>query len=166
MTYYILAIIFGVISLVWFTSPSLVIRINEFIRKNFLSETIVLWKRKRIAIYYFILSILILFIGLTNSFYKKDKKQKINIEEKLNESLKYFYSMNYEKAASILEKILKTDPDNVIALKRLGSIYWEMGRKKDALILWESAITKGANDKRFLDFFLSMKKLYGKNKKD
>ena len=156
------SVFFLVASLAWFFAPVFLIRFHEFLRKNFLSETLVIWKRKRIAVLFLVLSLAFFSLSavrLNNGSAVLASKPDITVEENIRKAQKYYFSMDYDSAAKLLEQAVIREPENALALERLGSVYWEMGREDEAMILWESAISRGAGAPRFREFYYNMKKL-------
>ena len=111
-------------------------------------------------------SFLLLFFKKQNISGRLFRKEEFSSEENMRKALDYFCRMDFESAAGLLEKVVVREPENAPALQRLGSVYWEMGRQYEAMILWESAISHGAGEPRFREFFYNMKKLQSQNKEE
>ncbi len=83
------------------------------------------------------------------------KKQQDTIRESLAKALNYFYLSEYQLAAEECQKVLEINPDEVTALKRLGSIYYVKGDKQRALLAWQKANTLDPSNKelqKFIDY--------------
>ncbi|MCX7737862.1 MAG: tetratricopeptide repeat protein [Hydrogenothermaceae bacterium] len=53
-------------------------------------------------------------------------------DNKVSEGINYYKMGNYEKALSSFEEVLKTEPQNSVALSNLGFIYYKMGNLSKA----------------------------------
>ncbi len=62
------------------------------------------------------------------------------------ESLASLMVDKLEEANALLEKILYLEPNNILALKRLGSNYYVYGNKEKAVSLWKKVLTIAPND--------------------
>lgn len=63
------------------------------------------------------------------------------------------YDAKYHHAVGVLGRVLALEPDDVLALKRLGSAYYSLGDRKRARAAWERALRLQPGDatlKRFL----------------
>jgi len=61
------------------------------------------------------------------------------VESLLYEALGYFYEGRYNKVIELCEKVLEVEPNNIIALMRLGSGHYAIGNKVKARELWRKA---------------------------
>ncbi len=86
------------------------------------------------------------------------EKAKLSIREGLANALNYFYLGEYALAIDECNKVLEIDPENVTALKRLGSIYYVRGDKRKALEYWSKAIKFEPNNKELQKFIDGIKK--------
>lgn len=62
------------------------------------------------------------------------------VDYKLQLSLEYVYDGQFLKAINECNHVLDMDPDNVLALTRMGSAYYAMGQKQEAKGLWTRAL--------------------------
>jgi tetratricopeptide (TPR) repeat protein len=62
------------------------------------------------------------------------------VDYKLQQSLEFVYDGHYLKAIETCNQVLDLDPDNVLALTRMGSAYYAMGQKQEARSLWTRAL--------------------------
>ena len=67
-------------------------------------------------------------------------------------ALNYIYDGKYGQAAQVLEKVVALDPEDVTALKRLGSAYYALKDKAKARGLWQRAISLKPDDRQLKDF--------------
>lgn len=67
-------------------------------------------------------------------------------------ALNYIYDGKYGQAAQVLEKVVALDPEDVTALKRLGSAYYALKDKSKARTLWQRAIALKPDDRQLKDF--------------
>lgn len=61
------------------------------------------------------------------------------IDQKLQKALEKIYSGEYLVAAKECQEVLDLEPDNALALTRLGSVYYAMGQVKQARVYWKQA---------------------------
>jgi tetratricopeptide (TPR) repeat protein len=62
------------------------------------------------------------------------------VDYKLQLSLEYVYDGQFMKAINECNHVLDLDPNNVLALTRMGSAYYAMGQKQEAKGLWTRAL--------------------------
>jgi nucleoid-associated protein YgaU len=62
------------------------------------------------------------------------------IDQKLQKALEKIYSGEYLIAAKECQEVLDLEPDNALALTRLGSVYYAMGQVKQARQYWKQAL--------------------------
>lgn len=63
------------------------------------------------------------------------------IDQKLQRALEKIYAGEYLVAAKECQEVLDLEPDNALALTRLGSVYYAMGQVKQARVYWKQALT-------------------------
>ncbi len=69
------------------------------------------------------------------------------IDQKLQKALEKIYAGEYLVAAKECQEVLDLEPENTLALTRLGSVYYAMGQVKQARVYWKQALTlDGGND--------------------
>ena len=85
------------------------------------------------------------------------EKGKNVMEQKLAVILDDIYDGKYEHALIECELVLQIEPDNVMAWKRLGSVYYALGKRKDAKNAWEKALKLDPNDKEIAKFYNKIK---------
>ncbi len=62
------------------------------------------------------------------------------IDQKLQKALEKIYSGEYLVAAKECQEVLDLEPDNALALTRLGSVYYAMGQVHQARSFWKQAL--------------------------
>jgi len=88
------------------------------------------------------------------SYGKRDKK--------LYEALKDFYAGRYEESILLIEDVLSKNPNDPLALKRIGSAYYALGDTEKAIYYWEKYLKHNpTKDRRILSF---LKEIKQKNK--
>jgi len=73
------------------------------------------------------------------------------IERKQENAREYFSKKQYDAAINECQEILIIDPKNVLALKRMGSCYYQMGLKEKAMATWKKVLEIDPTDKDVLD---------------
>lgn len=64
------------------------------------------------------------------------------IDQKLQKALEKIYSGEYLIAAKECQEVLDLEPENPLALTRLGSVYYAMGQVKQAREYWKQALER------------------------
>jgi len=93
--------------------------------------------------------------------YKQDKEEKemlrrhyLNVNQELGEkiialyysSFEHYYNEDYYKAIEVLQQAILLDPYMPQLYSRLGSIYFELDLHKEALEVWNKALTLDPNN--------------------
>jgi|GEM_PF-1699371 len=68
------------------------------------------------------------------------------IDQKLQKALEKIYGGEYLVAAKECQEVLDLEPDNGLALTRLGSVYYAMGQVKQARVYWKQALAVDATN--------------------
>jgi nucleoid-associated protein YgaU len=68
------------------------------------------------------------------------------IDQKLQKALEKIYGGEYLVAAKECQEVLDLEPDNALALTRLGSVYYAMGQVKQARVYWKQALEVDATN--------------------
>lgn len=68
------------------------------------------------------------------------------IDQKLQKALERIYAGEYLVAAKECQEVLDLEPDNALALTRLGSVYYAMGQVKQARVYWQQALAVDPNN--------------------
>ena len=83
------------------------------------------------------------------------------VEQKQEKAREFFSKKQYDAAINECQEILIIDPKNVLALKRMGSCYYQMGLKDKAVATWKKVLEIDPTDKDVLDI---LKMFEGENK--
>lgn len=134
-------ILFFILGWIYFYKSNLVLTINRIAREAFFNDRIILLERKKLAILFFCLSFLALFMGTSSlsKWFEADKNNKLFIEPQkylLYMAMQDYYKSNYENALEKYKQVLKYDPNNINAMKRMAYTYSACGEKKQAKALW------------------------------
>jgi tetratricopeptide (TPR) repeat protein len=73
------------------------------------------------------------------------------IEQKQEKAREYFSKKQYDAAINECQEILIIDSKNLLALKRMGSCYYQMGLKDKAIATWKKVLEIDPTDKDVLD---------------
>jgi tetratricopeptide (TPR) repeat protein len=82
------------------------------------------------------------------------------LEYKRSLALDHLYGARYHQAIDALNDILALEPDDLVALKRLGSAYYSLGLPDKARQAWEKALALAPSDAQLSKF---LRKLPQKN---
>ncbi len=74
------------------------------------------------------------------------------VEQKLYSALKNIYNARYDLAIIECNEVLELEPENVLALTRLGSAYYALGKKAKAVEVWKEALKYDPANKDILEF--------------
>lgn len=88
------------------------------------------------------------------------KPQNISIiEHKKNMALHHIYDSKFYLAIKELESVLKLEPNDTVALKRLGSTYLKIKDYKQARLCWEKALKISPDDKQLKEYLQALDKI-------
>lgn len=157
----ILGILFLFLGWIYFYKPNLVVNINRIIRETFFNDKHTLLKRKKLAILFFCLSFIALYMGFTSMARKIEKQEK---DTWLMENYKYsmyiatqdYYLKKYNSALKRYKRILNEAPDKKEVLKWMAIVYSEMGERIKAKALFQKLLQMSPNDR---DIQRELKKL-------
>ncbi|MDD4004817.1 MAG: hypothetical protein PHW69_06390 [Elusimicrobiaceae bacterium] len=68
------------------------------------------------------------------------------VEQRLQEALEFMYEDKNISAITLCQEVLDLDPENVLALTRMGSAYWGMGYDDAARSAWKKALVLDPNN--------------------
>ena len=74
------------------------------------------------------------------------------LEYKRSIALDHMYGARYHQAIDALNEVLSLEPDDLVALKRLGSAYYSLGLHKKAREAWTRALRLAPNDPQLKKF--------------
>lgn len=72
--------------------------------------------------------------------YSKPVSGMSTVDQKLFESLIDFRKKDYARVIQVCEEVLILEPQNILAMKRLGSAFFALGEKEKALDVWQKAL--------------------------
>jgi tetratricopeptide (TPR) repeat protein len=153
-------IAFGVLFLalgwVYFFKPNIVLMINKAAREVFFNDRILLLERKKLAIFFFCLSFVALYMGVTAL---TDMLGKSGRNSWLMEASSYMMYMaeqdycreRYDNAIQKYEQVLRTDPGNKTALRRLAYTYEAAGDSAKARVIWQRMLKLDPKNNEILE---------------
>jgi tetratricopeptide (TPR) repeat protein len=68
------------------------------------------------------------------------------IDQKLYDALQAIYDAKYDKSIILLQEVLDLDPQNIEAMKRLGSAFFLIEQKAQAKEVWQRAMELDPTD--------------------
>lgn len=74
------------------------------------------------------------------------------IDQYLFAALNHIYEGRYDLAVQKCGIVIELEPDNVLALKRMGSAFFAIGRKEKAKETWVRALNLSPNDKELREY--------------
>lgn len=74
------------------------------------------------------------------------------IDQKLQRALEKIYSGEYLVAAKECQEVLDLEPENALALTRLGSVYYAMGQVKQGRVYWQQALALDSKNETLKSF--------------
>jgi len=74
------------------------------------------------------------------------------VDQRLQEALEYMYDDKHISAITLCQEVLELEPDNVLALTRMGSAYWGMGYDDAARSAWKKALSLDPNNEALKQF--------------
>ena len=150
-----LGILFIMLGWVYFYRPNLVLAFHQLVREKFLNDRIILLERKKVAILFFCLSFIALYMGVTSLPNQASIKQGHNwISETssymMYEAMQDYCREKYDNAINKYIEILKNAPDNVTALRRLSYTYEACGDTAKARVIWQKLLKIQPNNRELL----------------
>jgi tetratricopeptide (TPR) repeat protein len=73
-------------------------------------------------------------------------------DQKLNDALRAIYEGRYDLAIQKCEEVLRINPNNAVALGRMGAAFFLMGEKDKAVTLWRRALEIDPNHKPAIEY--------------
>ena len=136
---------FFVLGWIYLYKPNLVLQVNRIAREKIFSDRLILLERKKLAILFFCLSFVGLYMGMTSLIALQNNRQSniwimkpVTYQSYL--AMQDFCAGRYESALQKYRNILKEEPDNMEALKRMAYTYAAMGDRKNAVALWKQLL--------------------------
>jgi len=79
------------------------------------------------------------------------------VEQSLFVALNQIYDGRYDLALRNCEEVLQLEPNNLLALKRMGSAFYALGNKLKAREIWEKALRIVPDDRELINFLKKAK---------
>jgi tetratricopeptide (TPR) repeat protein len=161
----LLGVFFFFLGWIYLYKSNIVLMLNKIAREVLFNDRLVLLGRKKVAILFFCLSFVALYMGITSLGRWVDKREKNNWVFESNKYLMYMAMQDYCReqygnAIEKYEKVLKLEPDNLEVLKRLAYTYDAQGDKKKARAIWKRILrlSPGMTDKEIQEKLKSIEK--------
>jgi len=74
------------------------------------------------------------------------------VDQKLYNALNYFYDGKYDMTIREAQDVLKLEPNNALAYKRIGSAFFAMGQKEKARDAWKKSLEINPADRSLKEF--------------
>jgi Tfp pilus assembly protein PilF len=74
------------------------------------------------------------------------------VEQKLVSALNLIYDSKFDRAIMECNEVLEFEPNNVMAMKRLGSAYYALKKVDKAKQVWKDALRYAPNDEDLKSF--------------
>jgi len=74
------------------------------------------------------------------------------VDQKLYNALNYFYEGKYDMTIREAHDVLKLEPNNALAYKRIGSAFFAMGQREKAKQAWNRSLQMNPADKTLKEF--------------
>lgn len=74
------------------------------------------------------------------------------VDQKLYDALNYFYEGKYDMTIREAHDVLKLEPNNALAYKRIGSAFFAMGQREKAKGAWNRSLQMNPADKSLREF--------------
>ena len=71
---------------------------------------------------------------------------------KLYQAVRYFHKGEYDTVVKLCEEVIELDPKEVTAYIRIGSAYYALGVKSQAMKYWKKALEVSPGNKEVLEF--------------
>jgi tetratricopeptide (TPR) repeat protein len=150
-----LGILFIVLGWIYFYRPNLVLAFHQFVRESLLNDRIILLERKKLAILFFCFSFIALYMGVTslpNQASVKDGHNWISETSSyvMYEAMQDYCREKYDNAINKYNEVLKNDPNNVTALRRLSYTYEACGDTAKARVVWQKLLKIQPNNRELI----------------
>ena len=74
------------------------------------------------------------------------------VDQKLYNALNYFYEGKYDMTIREAQDVLRLEPNNALAYKRIGSAFFAMGQREKAKDAWKKSLEMNPTDKSLKEF--------------
>jgi tetratricopeptide (TPR) repeat protein len=147
----VLGLIFLFLGWVYLYNPNLVLDINRIIRDILFNDKQILLARKKLAIVYFFLSFVFLYMGITSLARIMEQTDKTpwlldKFGYRMYIATQDFYSGRYESAIAKYRILLENSKDPVPILRNMAFAYAAIGNNEKASDLFEKLLKINPND--------------------
>ena len=78
-------------------------------------------------------------------------------DQKVNQAMNRFRDKKYDESVKLFEEVLELEPDNITALKRMGSAYYMLNRMEQAGKVWKRALELDPKDDKIREMLNKIK---------
>ncbi|MBN1824567.1 MAG: tetratricopeptide repeat protein [Endomicrobiales bacterium] len=146
-----IGVLFLTLGVIFLYQPNLMLRMNQLARELLFNDKRLLLERKRLAIFFFALSFVALYMGFTSLNHWMAAKKKFSVDEGskylMYLAMQDFCTEKYDRALQRYSQILQTDPRNTDALKYMALVYDELGDSKRARVTRQRILAIDPEDK-------------------
>lgn len=149
-------LLFFILGWIYLYKSSLVLAINKAVREVLFNDRRVLLERKKLAISFFCLSFIALYMGFSSlaDWVSATRKNSWVIEPDsylMYMAMQDYCTERYQNAIEKYLKVLQNQPDNLEAVKRLAYTYDAAGEKKKARALWKRLLKAYPENKKVFE---------------
>jgi tetratricopeptide (TPR) repeat protein len=83
------------------------------------------------------------------------------VDQKLHDALQAIYESRYDTAIQKCDEVLRIEPNNVVAIGRMGAAFFLLGEKDKAISLWKRALELDPSHKPAIEYLQQLGE-YGK----
>lgn len=147
----VFSLLFFILGWIYLYKSNMVLNLNRIARDMIFNDRLVLLERKKLAILFFCLSFVALYMGFTSLMLLAASRGKNSWATETNKYLMYmamqdYCTERYSSAVEKYEKVLKSEPNNVEAWKRLAYTYTALGEKRKARNIWKKVLSISPNE--------------------
>jgi len=152
----ILGILLLALGWVYFFKSNLVLTLNRIARETLFNDRIILLERKKLAILLFCLSFVTLYMGFSSLINLLGSQGKSSWLMETSSYMMYmamqdYCSEKYSNAIQKYEQVLKSDPNNMAALKQLSYTYEASGDTAKARVIWQKILALNPKNKEMIE---------------
>ena len=141
----VFGLLFFLLGWIYLYKSNVVLNLNRIARDLLFNDRTVLLERKKLAIFFFCMSFVALYMGISSLMLWLTSREKYHWAMETDKYLLYMAMQDYctERYANAIdkyEKVLKSEPNNLEAWKRLAYTYEAQGDKKKARMIWKKLL--------------------------
>ena len=145
LTKILLGILFLALGWIYFFKPNLVLTLNKIARETLFNDRFILLERKKFSILFFCMSFVALYMGFSALVNFLGSREKNSWLMETSSYMMYMAMQDYcrEKYDNAIQKynlVLKSDPNNLTALRRLSYTYEACGDTAKARVIWQKIL--------------------------